>query len=322
MKYIPLSLLFIATLFCACNKEEATQYERTSALFVDSLGGNISTGHWWRTSVTLNINVTTDEPVRMWLLSVQENITYLFDYNSLASSGSITMTAPQGQGDTFTLAYEYKKKVFTKSITLSGKPEEQVNINTAQSTKASIRRASPPPSLCGYSKNGDATYYQFSAAQMEDYFEMMNLSNNNRDAKQQGLNTNYELKSHGPFYITWVNGYEADQRSRILGYYTHSPYTYEGMEYHDLSETHKWDYIDGLSKVQYQIDITDSVDGHAFFPNTWYDANFDMHDSYGSIKANNKDRLGDKAYNSQLVYNRYGTHISALRGISFLIDVE
>jgi hypothetical protein len=46
-----------------------------------------------------------------------------------------------------------------------------------------------------------------------------------------------------------------------------------------------------------------------------------MYDSFGSKKASNNDRLGDNAYNSQMVYNRYGEHISALRGISFLVDV-
>ena len=320
MKRPSLFLILMISLLCSCSKEEATEYERTQTLFLDSVGGDISAQQWWRTAVKLKVNVTTNDPVRIWLLCAQESQTYLCDYKELDSSGSIYMTAPQGLGNTFTLVYQYKKKVYTQSITLSGKTEEVISLNTTSRARRT-RADSPPASLCGSSIRGDAKYFQFDDAQLEDYFLMMNLSNNNVDAKIQGLNCNYELKSHGPFYITWVNGYEAEQRSRILGYYYHSPHTYDDMKYVDLSETHKWDYIDGLSKVQYQIDMNDVVDGYQFKPNTWYDANFDMYDSYGSKKASNNDRLGDNAYNSQLVFNRYGEHISALRGISFLIDV-
>lgn len=325
MKHFPLSLFFIITLFYSCSTEEATERDRTYSEFIDSLGGNISSQQWWRTAVKLTVNVTTDEPITLWLLSTQNNMTMLCDYKELASSGTATMTAPQGQDNTLNLTYKYKKKLYSETIVLSGKPEELVYVNTANTTRAASRTASraasPPESLCGSSIRGDAKYYQFDKVQLEDYLSMMNLSNNNVDAKQQGLNCNYELESHGPFYITWVNGYEAEQRSRILGFYYHSPYTYDDIKYVDLSETHKWDYIDGLSKVQYQIDINDEVDGHMFLANTWYDANFDMYDSFGSKSASNNDRLGDNAYNSQHVYNRYGNHISALRGISFLVDV-
>ena len=321
MKYIPLSLLFVISLFCGCNTEEATQYERTNAMFADSVGGAISAQQWWRTAVTLTVNVTTDEPVKMWLLLTLNGNTILCDYKELSTSGTVTMTAPQGKGNTFNLSYEYKKKIYTQNIVLSGKTEELVYLKTTSTTRAITKRASQPASLCGNSIRDDAKYYQFTSEQMKDYFAMMNYSKNNVDAKVQGLNCNYELESNGPFYITWVNGYEAEQRSRILGYYYHSPTTYDDMVYVDLSETHKWDYIDGLSKVQYQIDMDDEVDGFHFNAHTWYDANFDMYDSYGSVKASNNDRLGDNAYNSQVVYNRYREHISALRGISFKIDV-
>ena len=260
MKRPSLFLILMISLLCSCSKEEATEYERTQTLFLDSVGGDISAQQWWRTAVKLKVNVTTNDPVRIWLLCAQESQTYLCDYKELDSSGSIYMTAPQGLGNTFTLVYQYKKKVYTQSITLSGKTEEVISLNTTSRARRT-RADSPPASLCGSSIRGDAKYFQFDDAQLEDYFLMMNLSNNNVDAKIQGLNCNYELKSHGPFYITWVNGYEAEQRSRILGYYYHSPHTYDDMKYVDLSETHKWDYIDGLSKVQYQIDMNDVVDG-------------------------------------------------------------
>ena len=63
------------------------------------------------------------------------------------------------------------------------------------------------------------------------------------------------------------------------------------------------------------------MDGHVFKANTWYDANFDLRDKYGSTYSENMARIGDNAYNMQEVFNRYQSYISGLRGISFDIDV-
>lgn len=322
MKYLPLSLVIGFFLLCSCSTEEASERERTYAEFIDSLGSEISSHQWWRTAVSLKINVTTDAPVQIRLLATQPYNWVLYDYKEVTSSGSVIMTAPQGQTDKFYLNCIYKNKLVSHIITLSGKSEESINLDfTGRNNRSGVRHA-PPASLCGSSINGDAKYYQFNQNQLADFYAMMDLSVNNVDAKNRlGLNCNYELESNGPFYITWVNGFEAEQRSRILGYYYHSPTSYEDIIYVDLSETHKWDYIDGLAKVQYQISKEDIVDGHVFKPNTWYDANFDMNDTYGSTRANNMDRIGDNAYNSQAVYMRYEGFISALRGISFKIDV-
>ena len=322
MKYIPLSLVISIFLLCSCSTEETSEREHTYAAFLDSLGSEVSPMQWWRTSVSLKINVKTDQLVQIRLLSSQTDHWVLYDYKEITSTGSVVMTVPQGQGDKFYLNCIYKNKLESHIVTLSGKSEDTINLDFTAKRNSTKSRNAPPASLCGSSINGDAKYYQFSDNQLSDFYSMMDLSVNNVDAKNVlGLNCNYELESNGPFYITWVNGYEAEQRSRILGYYYHSPTSYEDIIYVDLSETHKWDYIDGLAKVQYQISKEDIIDGHVFKPNTWYDANFDMNDTYGSTRANNMDRIGDNAYNSQAVYLRYEGYVSALRGISFKVDV-
>ena len=312
------------TLFSACSKEEATELQRVSAAFLDSLGTDISSRHWWRTAVALKINVITDQPVKLWLMGNNEGRTYLYDYKELAGSGSVTMTAPQGQTSAPYIRYVYNNKVYTQNVTLSGKPEEFITIDTTPSASRASHRLNrtPPPSLCGNSIQGNAKYFQFDDAQLNAYFDWRASDEEKVDAKLiEGQICNYELESNGPFYITWVTGNEAEQRSHILGYYYHSPHTYDDIKYVDLSETHKWDYIDGLAKVQYQINTNTTVDGQTFYANTWYDANFDMSDKFGATVCYNMDRVGDDAYNMFAMYTYYGRNISALRGISFKIDV-
>ena len=316
-------VVFVLLLQFGCSTEEATELERINAEFIDSLGGNISNQQWWRTTVKLRINVTTDDSVILRLLGKKNGRTYLYDYKELATSGTVTMTAPQGQGNILYLNCLYKKKLSTQEIVLNGKTEEVITLNTTASSRQTTRAdGNPPASLCGNSINNNAMYYQFTNSQLNDYYSLMSLDEEKQDAKTvEGNICNYELESKGPFYITWVTGNEADQKSRILGYYYHSSYTYDDIKYVDLSETHKWDYIDGLAKVQYQISRDDYVSGFQLKANTWYDGNFDMHDIYGATSCNNNDRIGDNAFAMQAVYNRYKTDISALRGISFKIDV-
>ena len=324
MKYSTFFFFLSVLLMSACSTEEASEYERTQAEFLDSLGGNISSRQWWRTAVTLNIDVTTNDPVKLMLLSTEGNRRVLYDYKEVSASGIVTMTAPQGQGNTLYLRSICKGKQKTQSIKFSGKIEESVYVNTTTNTsrETPTRIADPPASLCGNSIKGDAKYYQFSDTQLAKFFAWMSTNEEKVNAKDiVGQICNYELESNGSFYITWVTGNESEQRSHILGYYYHSATTYEDMVYVDLSETHKWDYIDGLAKVQYKIFKDDHIVGQDFYANTWYDANFDMSDIYGATECYNMDRVGDNAYNMHTVYHRYKTNISALRGVSFKIDV-
>ena len=218
MKYLLFPLIVCSMLLSACSTDEASEYERTNAEFLDSLGGDgISPMHWWRTAVWLKINVTTDEPVKLWLLSSQNANAVLYDYKEVASSEVVTMTAPQGQGNTLYLKYLYKNKASTKTIVLSGKPEESITLNTT--TRSTVTRATTPPaSLCGSSIRSNARYYQFSNEQLQDYYTLMSLDEERADAKYTlNLNTNYELESNGAFYITWVTGKERGHQSGIFG---------------------------------------------------------------------------------------------------------
>ncbi|MBO4905644.1 MAG: LruC domain-containing protein [Bacteroidaceae bacterium] len=324
MKYRALAFLLVV-LLTACSKEEATELERTTAGFIEDLNGEISPQQWWQTSVSIKINVVTDDLVKIWLLS-SKNESILYDYREVKKSGTIVLTAPQGQEDNVTLTYKCDNIVSSIDIPLTGKSEESIYLDLKQKNKVK-RLEAPAETLSGNSVIGTkdpakrAQYYEFEMGQLFDFFSMMNISSINTDAKKLGLNCNYELISNGPFTITWVNGYKADQKSRILGYYFHTPGTYADIQYVDLSETHKWDYIDGKAKVQYKLSKDDTVDGHTFYANTWYDANFDLRDKYGATFSENMDRIGDNAYNMQEVFNRYQGYISGLRGISFDIDV-
>lgn len=339
--------LTFALVILSCSEENGySEYERTEVTFLENIGGAISPSQWWKTSVTLKINVLTEAPVRLLLMSHNGKGT-LYDMRDVKGSGNCTMTAPQGKGDILYMVYISNGKKAMQTITLSGKDEEIVTINTirqytnvnygkggifAQVASQDIGRENDSwhydrnvdLSLHTSSFSGGAFHYEFSAAQKTEVVQMMDIMKQNLDAKRKlGLNCDYELESKGPFNITWLAGSGASQADHVLGYYYHSAGTYEDMEFHDLAETHKYDIIDELAKVQYQICDT-SYAAHpekGILPNRWYDANYDMADVFGSDKAYNMKRVGDQAYNTMDIFNTFGSGISRLRGLTFLIDV-
>ena len=337
MKHIPVICFGIAGLLTSCSVDDGyTAQQRAEAAFQEQLKGEVSSSQWWRTTVNVQVQVTTDEPVKLWLMSSEQGGT-LYDYRETSGSGMVTLTAPQGQGQTLYLVSECQRTLSSQTLTLTGKLSESLTLNTPSSSAAPVpgglsasapsglseasRAAVDRSSLYGSSMRSDAVYYEFSADLMRDYYSMMNkMSQEGVNAKTgAGLNCDYELESNGPFSITWVAGNCMSRTSHVLGYYYHSPGTYSDIQYVDVSETEVFDYIDGLAKVQYQVDDA-AAQEHGVLANYWYDANFDMNDTWDKISPI-AARQGDDAYNIMAAYKRYGQSLTALRGISFTIDV-
>lgn len=341
-------LLTMVCALTACSEDEAySERDRTEALFIEQVGGDFSPAQWWMTSVALKVNVRTEAPVTLYLMS-DNSKGVLFDYREVPESGLYTLTAPQGKGFDLYLVTVCNQVKTVHTLTLTGKTEETLTIDTTNpDTRTRVYQTSAEQtyiltratgstndgnpydpevhkSLHTNSFVGGSFHYEFDSPQKRDMAQLLEMMGKNLDAKYGlGLNCDYELESKGPFNITWLAGYEADQKEHYLGYYVHSPGTYEDMEFHDLAETHKHDIIDGLAKVQYQIsDATYQAHPETgILPNKWYDANYDMEDIFGSASACNPVRVGDKAYNSIEIFKKFGSGISRVRGLTFMIDV-
>lgn len=307
-------------MLAACSTDDGyTEYQRLEASFKNDLGGDVSSLQWWKTTVTLKVNVDAGSKTTLWAMS-KEFGGMLYDMATVEGSGTVRLTVPQGKGNKVCLVAVCKNLYDSQTITLTGKAEEPVNVSLhTPATRATSNYT--PTTLYGNSAQGNAEYYQFTPEQMDDWHSMMSvMSQESVNAKTgHGLNVDYELESNGPFYITWVAGNSLSTTPHVLGYYYHSPGTYEDIQYVDLAETEVYDYIDGLAKVQYQVDEATAAT-FGVTANHWYDANFDMKDTWDSNPTWGL-RAKDDAYCSMAAYKRYGKGITALRGISFKIDV-
>lgn len=320
--YVLLPLMASSLGFIACDKDEVVgQFERVENMFLEQLDGNVSMVQWWKTSVNLQVKVLSNGPVKIWAMS-KEKDGLLYDYKEASGSSTVSMTVPQNGLTDLCIVGISSNGIVNQHVTLSGRNEEQVTLNmSGSSTRAIGSSTRAVHSLYGGSVKGNAEYYQFTSEQMEDYYRIMEkVVRESADAKLQlGLNCNYELESNGPFYITWIAGNCMSSTPHVLGYYYHSPGTYDDIKYVDLSETEIFDVIDGLPKVQYQVSQS-AADKYGILANHWYDANFDMRDRWEMTPCLYV-RANDDAWNTMGVYERYRRNITALRGISFVIDV-
>lgn len=307
-------------MLAACSTDDGyTEYQRLEASFKNDLGGDVSSLQWWKTTVTLKVNVEAEEKTTLWAMS-EEFGGVLYDMATIEGSGTVRLTVPQGKGNKVCLVAVCRNLYDSQTVTLTGKTIEPVTVSLhTPATRATSSYTTT--TLYGNSVLGNAEYYQFTPEQMSDWYSMMSvMSQESVNAKTgHGLNVDYELESNGPFYITWVAGNCTSTTPHVLGYYYHSPGTYEDIQYVDLAETEVYDYIDGLAKVQYQVDEATAAT-FGVTANHWYDANFDMKDTWSSNPTWGL-RAGDDAYCSMAAYKRYGKGITTLRGITFKIDV-
>lgn len=334
--------LALVSALTSCSTELLSEYDRTKVDFNNCLNGDISSLQLWRTAVNLKVNVTTDDNVKLWLMSGNDKGT-LYDYREVASSGIINMVMPQGQGNKAYLVSVCNRNKKITPITLTGKTEESIELNVSgkKDNSTNILRTTAyssthvkdtnesneifgstnkRSSLYGNSILGNAFYNEFTPNQLNESFEILNkFYQEYIPAKTLDMNCDYELESKGDFNITWFAGNCLSTTPHILGYYYHSPGTYDDIEYVDISETEIYDYIDGMAKVQYKVNNT-AAQQYGILADHWYDANFDMLDLFENGKPI-AARLGDDAYNSIDVLKRYGKNITNVRGISFTISV-
>ena len=303
-----LALLFAGAV--ACDDEEyQTEYMRTKAAFLEAIEGKISALQWWRTAVTLHVNVKNVTSALESAYSVGEGVPILYDQKELSVDGSVCLTVPQGAGREVLIVVKDGSNLKNVTVRLTGALTEEVTLDMLSST--TLREATAnTSSIYGKDIQPNVGYTEIGRLAIETV-EL--YTKEGMDPTEKGLIDNYELISNGPFYVTMYYGYTGTYVPRILGYYRHSQGTYKDLELVDLVDTHSYDYLNGQAKLQYQLDGNTKK---------WYDANFDHLDGFEPPYTPVEARLDDDAYGIHFVMQKYGDRMSLARGLTYKIDVK
>ena len=303
------------TLVSCSNDKEMSAVERTHTSFENLVGGAYSPMQWWRTAVKMKVSATTQDTADVYAFFVGEESGTLFDYKRVTKDSTFCMTVPQTHETRVVLMAKTRTNTVTKEIILTGNPEQTVDFDISQLKENTTEtRAFSPSTRTGQSLYGTDILRNigYTEVNREGIDIVTQYTTEGMDIEKRGLNGNYELISQGPFKVTMFYGFTGCYYSRILGYYRHSPGTYQDLELVDMVDTHAYDYINGKAKLQYQLDGID----------TWYDSNFDYRDGYTAPFTTKVDRLGDDVYNIQHVMDKYGNQMTKARGLTWEINVK
>ena len=316
--------------------------------------GNADNGEWplknvdpkqtWMTSQTVQIDISVEKEADITAQTIMnENVTVL-GQKHLKGSGVMFLDVPQGIGGSFGLVYDdgVSPKQY-RQINLTGNNGKVIDVSfqsesATQASAPAIQRASTraatASSLYSNSILADCGYMNFGSWAWEDIAialtEGLKSYDNHKAMIDYEIMSRGEVTSGGEYhasetvYLSMLYGYTGTTDTRVVGYYTHSG-NYSDIEFHDIADVLKYDYFNGKAKVQYQLDNNTSQ---------WYDANFDYRDgdklpAYQNpaqdIKtpsnAINTERRGDDAYNTLLVSEIYGDRVTAIRGLTFELNI-
>lgn len=330
-------LLLMGSLF-SCSEDLGLSWESNSAFKEwNKLGADPR--NTWITSVNIQLDITVERPCEITAQTILKDKTTILGQKDFEGSGVMFVDVPQSEIARFGLVYDdgIGPKQYRR-IDLTGENDQVVRVKfiseeplaAAPIMIAPCIKSHPTASLCGNSVIADCGYLNFGPWAWEDIAAALTEGVNPKD-KHVSL-IDYEIMARGQVspqgtfeaqetvYLSMLYGYTGTTNSRVLGYFVHSANTYSDIEFHDITETLTYDYINGKGKVQYQIDNNAS---------TWYDASFYYRDGNGlpaksgltPVSAGG-DRSKDDIYNTYLVSESYDDRVTAVRGLTFKLDIQ
>lgn len=323
------ALLFTALFLCACSSSDMTAYDHLQTQFKDGVKGNIDPMQMWKAAVKLKIKGKGGQLNQVSAYSSLTNDIVLYDKQNVSETNEVELTVPQGMaGNMVYLVYSGEKVLRNKEVKLTGATEQEVELEvtndniTMPSSSFDTKKSSssfvtkdeedtPTPDKSILYGQDIVPNIGYTDLEVKKIIQSRHIFQEGVRVSDAGDDTNYELISHGPFNVSFFYGFTGCKEPCILGYYYHSPGTYDDVTFVDLTETVLYDYIDGKAKIQYQLNGIDK----------WYDANFDYRDGYYPPYTTVTARLDDDVYNIDAVINRYTTSITAMRGLTYTIDV-
>ena len=322
---------------CSCSEDKGLEVPQNPTADGGPLwlSGEADPDQTWMTSVSMQVDLSVNGQGTVTAQTIGDATPVVLGQKQVHGKDVLLLDVPQGLGSSFGLVYDdgsaskqYRRVKLTgdlrqlESVTFDGSASQSFGRH-----KAPVSRSATNSALYGKSDMEDVGYMNFGSWAWDDI--ALALVEDQDASKFHTSLIDYEIHARGEkdaggeyhadegFYISFIYGHTGTTDTRVLGYYTHSADTYSDIEYHDISEVISLDYLNGKAKVQYQIDGNTSV---------WYDANFDYKDgdrlpSNSRPSAADPKRRGDDAFNTLLVNQAYGDRITAVRGLSYKIEV-
>lgn len=273
---------YICTVTCAvlllfltgCNTDAwQSILDRNTAAFTDQAGGKMDPDHLYMTGVQVKLTIHIPDAGSLRAIAIHNQEAYLFHEIYVTSDTTFTMVAPQGFDSRIHLVFNDITRVINREIYLTGNLQEEYEVTFSPSAEAPRRMLMDDEdeknNLYNLSDQanltGKPTYSFFSG----DVWKMVSEKlPEGLDAMYSGYVTNYEFYNPQAVSLALVMGNNSGTVKRVLGYYYHSPGTYEDITFCDVAEVNYHNYVDGLRTVKFKrkgSDIWEDMDFSSTF---------------------------------------------------------
>lgn len=327
--------LAVPVVFGSCSEDNGlTPADKGDGNTTSFLDGQIDPNNNWMTAVPVQVEINAPGKGTVTAQTIMNDKVTILGEKTVNGGAVMYLDVPQGENTSFGLVFDdgtgFKQY---KRVDLSNAANQVVDVTFSKdsslkaSAKVGMAKAATNTSLYGASIMPSYGYINFGSWAWDDLSkavpENVAAQKNVKAIKDfeimaRGEVTSVgELQSKETVYLSFLYGHTGNIEKRIIGYYVNSLKAdgtpdYSDIEFHDIADVMTYDYFDGNAKVQYQLD------GNA----KWYDANFDYADKPSNPNgARLPARRGDDAYGTLNVNQAYGKRITAVRGLSYKLEI-
>lgn len=247
-------LLFLA----GCNTDAwQSSLDRNTAAFADQAGGKVDPDHLYMTGVQVTLNVKVPDAGKVRAVAFRNQEAYIFHEIYVTADTTYSIVAPQGFDTRIQLVFNDNVLVENREVILTGNLQETYTVSFSKLSAAPHRlmQEDEDPeknSLTNVSVKNNLegpTHYSYFSGEV---WKMVSDELPERvDAMYSGHVTNYEFYNPQKVSLALVMGNNSGTIKRILGYYYHSPGTYDDITFCDVAEVNYHNYVDGLRSVQF-----------------------------------------------------------------------
>lgn len=259
-----IGLLVITLLFMGCNNEPwLNNREQNEVNFSSQAGGAIDSTQFFVTAVLLNVHATIPFSGELYAAVHLNNTPYICYHAHVTSDTTFQLTVPQGYDPYVTFMIDDGYEICYSTVGLNGALNQDADVQLIPENKPLAPTRAPevqvPYRLAEDTSDKNDRYNPSSmAAKNIGYFyfpgnlwrRLDDILPDRQDPELWDHVVNFEYRTSQTVELSMLMGNNGGTTKRILGYYYHSPGTYEDFTMKDIAEVNYHNYIDSVPKAQ------------------------------------------------------------------------
>ena len=294
--------------------------------------GSVDPEQAWEASTPASIEIRDAGNATISIYSLGEAKRVLLAREEVSSSATLEFDIPSGLEYGLAICSESADGVVWQSVSKASLQSGKASVSFANlGTKADAepmtdekKQVLTAQTLVDPRTGKNAKIYGYTSFPAWLWHDINMAIPEEQSATNNGQITNFELQSHGVFYISTIYGSTGNQTAEV-GYYYYDPASPTDITFIPLIDALKYDYY--YDNQEYTANNALPKVMWADKSWKWTPANFCYYDKIGGMASNSfATRTGDNQYNTLDIEKQFGNEdpslsgIAQIKGLTFQVD--